>query len=183
MSNAYKYKQQVMDQCAKVINDLEQMSAFINNSALTDAVEDGAQVLVTAMQEDYNKIDKTGIGGDINIVINAIRSKKTKNRVIVGPDRKASRGWQLSHILEYGTVERYMKKGLRAGNITQKTMRPFQGPNYFRPYAGKYTGVMPARSFIRTAVDRSQPDVIKAIAESLDVKIEKKKQSLGRKKK
>lgn len=113
-----------------------------------NVLKESAQPLIDAMKAKV-PVDT----GRLRESITVWSAKRRPYRVYVGPSYKIYDGGRIAHILEYGTVERVMKKGLRAGGITQTTMQKFEGPPIFAPYKGKKTGVVMARPFIRPAVD------------------------------
>ena len=127
------------------------------------------KILTTAAQPLINEMKtrapkNTGSLADSISVWNA---RKTPYRVWVGPSYKIGNGGRHAHLVEYGTVERVMKKGLRAGNITQGTMQVFKGPSYFRPFAGKSVGIMPAQPFIRNSVEAARSTVVQNIHQAI----------------
>jgi len=106
-------------------------------------------------------------------------ARKNPYRVYVGPSYKLGGGGRVAHILEYGTVERVMTKGLRAGGITQSTMERFKGPSEFAPYKGKSTGVVMARPFIRPAVEAASDLVIRNLQHNILVNLATRAKKLG----
>jgi len=109
--------------------------------------------------------------GKLRESITVWSGKRRPYRVYVGPNyrwwglRKGGRGVRfgkggsIAHIIEYGTVNRVMQKGLRAGGITDVTMQKFKGPPQFAPYKGKSTGVVAARPFIRPALAATKKEI------------------------
>ena len=106
-------------------------------------------------------------------------AKKNPYRVYVGPSYKLGGGGRVAHILEYGTVERVMAKGLRAGGITQSTMQVFQGPRKFAPYKGKRLGAVVARPFIRPAVEAVNDVVVRNLQQNILANLAMRAEKLG----
>ena len=106
-----------------------------------------------------NAPTKTGV---LDASLAVMPSKKNIYFKWVGP-RYANRrsdnkgeGGNHAHLVEYGTKERYMKKGLFAGGFTRESggAQKFKGYGKYAPYAGKYTGIMTAKPFIRPTYDK-----------------------------
>lgn len=169
---------------AKDISNVANVMKGLSKGILTDkqiqyVMTRGAQPLANQMQANYNAIDASD--GTVALQFDIKPSRKKVNIVYAGVNKK-SKGYQLTHLLEYGSVERVMKKGLRAGNITQKTMSKYKGFGAFTPKAGKSTGVMPAFAFMRKAVVSSRSEVIAKMETEFDAYLTKKVKQLNAKK-
>ena len=134
------------------------LEAMAGNGLIRKDVEkvltESAQPLINSMKAKV-PVDT----GRLRESITVWSAKRNPYRVYVGPSYRIYNGGRIAHILEYGTVERVMKKGLRAGNITQTTMQKFKGPPIFVPYKGKRLGAVVARPFIRPAVEETRSEV------------------------
>ena len=106
-----------------------------------------------------NAPTKTGV---LDASLAVMPSKKNIYFKWVGP-RYANRrsynkgeGGNHAHLVEYGTKERYMKKGLLEGGFTRESggSQKFKGKYEHKPFAGKYTGIMTAKPFIRPTYDK-----------------------------
>lgn len=145
---------------AAIIKDFGEVKMALNamnvlrDDEIKKLLTQAAQPLINEMRTRAPK-DKGALARSIDVW----NARKTPYRVWVGPSYKLGQGGRHAHLVEYGTAERVMKKGLRAGNITQATMQVFRGPSYFRPFAGKRVGVMPAQPFIRNSVQATGDQV------------------------
>lgn len=88
----------------------------------------------------------------------------------VGPDyrqRSGPGGGHHAHLVEYGTKERYMKKGLLPGGFTRSSggAKKFTGFGIFTPTVGKATGKAPAKPFIRPVYDEYGDAIIDMLIE------------------
>lgn len=149
---------------------------------LNGALQTAATPVINNLQQKYDAYDKTDGGGNLMVVFNAKPSRSRRGVIIIGPDRKRSKGWQLLHLIEYGSVARYMKKGLRAGGITQKTMQPYKlpkAPATFKPYKGKYTGVMPAKRFMLNTIAETEGQVLETMKKQIKKVSDKKLKQMG----
>lgn len=105
--------------------------------------------------------------GTLKASIGVVQSKKNNNFFWVGPQysnrNSAFEGGNHGHLLEYGTKERYMKKGLYAGGFTRESggTKKFSGTALYEPFAGKYTGKMnTSKAFIRPTYDNLGASII-----------------------
>jgi hypothetical protein len=104
--------------------------------------------------------------GTLKNSIGVIRSKKNNFFFWVGPQysNKSSsfEGGNHAHLVEYGTKERYMKKGLLAGGFTRVSggTQKFKGKPEYAPYAGKYLGIMTSKPFLRPTYDSMGATII-----------------------
>jgi hypothetical protein len=95
-----------------------------------------------------------------------VRSKKSNYFFWVGPQysnkSSAFQGGNHAHLVEYGTKERYMKRGLLAGGFTRASggTQKFKGKSEYAPYAGKYLGTMVSKPFIRPTYDSMGATII-----------------------
>lgn len=120
--------------------------------------------------------------------IKIFKSRKNRYFMWVGPEYTNRRsynkgeGGNHAHLVEYGTKERYMKKGLLAGGFTRESggTVTFKGKHKNIPYAGKYTGKMGAKPFMRPTYDKMNNYIINSLKEAtlLAVKIEAEKNGL-----
>jgi hypothetical protein len=98
--------------------------------------------------------------GALKASIGVSRSKKNNYFFWVGPQysNKSSAfvGGNHAHLVEYGSKERYMKRGLLAGGFTRSSggTKKFEGKPEYAPYAGKYLGTMTAKPFVRPTYDQ-----------------------------
>lgn len=168
---------------ASIIKDFGEVKMALESLAGTGAIttKDINKVLMDAAQPLIADM-KSRAPKDTGRLANSITvwsAKRRPYRVYVGPSYKLWAGGRIAHIIEYGTVERFMKKGLRAGGITQSTMEPFKGKPEWVPYKGKSTGVVPARPFIRPAVEATQTQVIERLRNNMLVVIANKAKKAG----
>lgn len=97
--------------------------------------------------------------GALKASIGVNKSKKNPLFVWVGPQysnkSSLSEGGNHAHLVEFGSKARYMKRGLIAGEFTRESggSKKFEGLPRHAPYAGKFTGVMPATPFVRPTFD------------------------------
>lgn len=139
-----------------------------------NVLKESAQPLIDAMKSKV-PVDT----GMLRQSISVWSAKRRPYRVYVGPSYKIFDGGRIAHIIEYGTVERVMKKGLRAGVITQTTMQKFAGPPIFAPYKGKRTGVVSARPFIRPAVASTSEEISNRLKQNVLELVTLKARKLG----
>jgi HK97 gp10 family phage protein len=151
-------RQAVIQQAGEVAKALLNTRDGLNAKQLQEMLTKAAQPLIDEMKKQAPKNT-----GALAQSITVWSSRKNPYRVWVGPSYKLGVGGRHAHLVEYGTAERVMKQGLRAGGITQSTMKPFAGPPKFAPYAGKRVGVMPAQPFIRTSVAMAKDVVVNNI--------------------
>jgi len=131
----------------------------INNAESLEILQTVAAPVVADMQSSAP--NKTGA------TMRSIRvyrqAKSPYRKIQIGPMYVKGGGpdaGNAAHLTEFGTAERVMKKGLRAGGITQKTMEPFAGPNFFRPYAGKPLGRVQSKAWIYNVFIRQKSAVL-----------------------
>lgn len=107
-----------------------------------------------------NAPTKTGV---LDASLAVMPSKKNIYFKWVGPrysnknSYNKGEGGNHAHLVEYGTKERYMKKGLFAGGFTRESggAEKFKGKFKHKPFAGKYTGKMKTNgAFIRPTYDK-----------------------------
>jgi hypothetical protein len=104
--------------------------------------------------------------GTLKASIGVVKSKKNNFFFWVGPQysnkSSAFEGGNHAHLVEYGTKERYMKKGLLAGGFTRSSggSQKFKGKPEYTPYAGKYLGTMVSKPFIRPTYDSMGATII-----------------------
>jgi len=104
--------------------------------------------------------------GALKASIGVVKSKKSNYFFWVGPQysnkSSAFQGGNHAHLVEYGTKERYMKKGLLAGGFTRSSggAEKFKGKPEHVPYAGKYLGTMVSKPFIRPTYDSMGATII-----------------------
>lgn len=127
--------------------------------------------------------------GTLRFSIKKFRSRKNKYFMWVGPEYTNKHslnkgdGGNHAHLVEFGTKERYMKKGLFAGGYTRESQgaEKFKGKAIWKPFAGKYTGKMKTnKAFIRPTYDKMGSYILQKLAEAakLAIKIEAEKQGL-----
>ena len=148
---------------------------------LNSSLQKAATPIINELQVKYNAYDKSGSDGNLKVIFNAKPSRNRRGVIIIGPDRSKSKGWQLLHLIEYGSVGRYMKRGLRDGNITQK-MQVYKLPNApakFKPYKGKYTGVMPAKRYMLTTMMQNESKVLDIMTQEIKKVSDKKLKQMG----
>lgn len=92
--------------------------------------------------------------------IQMFRSKRdTYGKIWIGPrylsgqHSDSNEAGNHAHLVEYGTQERVMKEGLIYGDTARSTYQKFKGPWYFKPYAGKSTGLVSGIHFMQVAFD------------------------------
>jgi len=133
-------------------NSLKEFTSLANNEALKVETEMQTRVLVNE--------------GTLKASIGVVKSKKNNFFFWVGPQysnkHSAFEGGNHGHLVEFGTKERYMKKGLLAGGFTRVSggTQKFKGKHENTPYAGKYTGIMTAKPFIRPTYDSLGASII-----------------------
>ena len=133
-------------------NSEKQFADLAHNEANKVEVEMAAKVAV----------DK----GTLKASIGVVKSKKNNFFFWVGPQysnkSSAFQGGNHAHLVEYGTKERYMKKGLLAGGFTRVSggTQKFKGKPEYVPYAGKYLGTMVSKPFIRPTYDSMGATII-----------------------
>jgi len=136
-------------------NSEKQFADLAHNEANKVEVEMAAKVAV----------DK----GILKASIGVIKSKKSNYFFWVGPQysnkSSAFEGGNHAHLVEYGTKERYMKKGLLAGGFTRVSggTQKFKGKPEYAPYAGKYLGTMVSKPFIRPTYDSMGASIIESL--------------------
>jgi hypothetical protein len=107
--------------------------------------------------------------GTLKASIGVVKSKKNNFFFWVGPQysnkSSAFQGGNHAHLVEYGTKERYMKKGLLAGGFTRSSggSEKFKGKPEYVPYAGKYLGTMVSKPFIRPTYDSMGTSIIESL--------------------
>ena len=107
--------------------------------------------------------------GTLKASIGVVKSKKNNFFFWVGPQysnkSSAFEGGNHAHLVEYGTKERYMKKGLLAGGFTRSSggSQKFKGKPEYAPYAGKYLGTMVSKPFIRPTYDSMGASIIESL--------------------
>jgi hypothetical protein len=124
--------------------------------------------------------------GTLKLSIGIVKSKKNNNFFWIGPQysnkNSAFEGGNHAHLVEFGTKERYMKKGLLAGGFTRSSggTKKFSGKHENIPYAGKFLGVMQAKPFIRPTYDLIGNTIIENIKKGTEriVKEQGSKQGL-----
>jgi len=133
-------------------NSEKQLIDLAHNEANRVEVEMAAKVAV----------DK----GTLKASIGVVKSKKNNYFFWVGPQysnkSSAFEGGNHAHLVEYGTKERYMKKGLLAGGFTRVSggTQKFKGKPEYAPYAGKYLGTMVSKPFLRPTYDSLGASII-----------------------
>ena len=136
-------------------NSEKQFADLAHNEANKVEVEMAAKVAV----------DK----GTLKASIGVVKSKKNNFFFWVGPQysnkSSAFQGGNHAHLVEYGTKERYMKKGLLAGGFTRSSggSEKFKGKPEYVPYAGKYLGTMVSKPFIRPTYDSMGTSIIESL--------------------
>lgn len=126
-------------------NSLKELTNLANNEALKVETEMQTRVAVNE--------------GTLKASIGVVKSKKNNFFFWIGPQYSnkstAFQGGNHGHLVEFGTKERYMKKGLLAGGFTRVSggTQKFKGKFEHTPFAGKYTGIMTAKPFIRPTYD------------------------------
>lgn len=99
---------------------------------------------------------------DDGILLDSIRSftsrKNPDTFIWIGPDYRrftGPGGGYHAHLVEYGTKERYMKRGLLPGGYTRSSggTKKFSGRNNYKPFAGKWLNKAEAKPFIRPVID------------------------------
>lgn len=141
-----------------------------------------AYVLAGEMQDQAPL--KTGILRDS---IGRFKSKKNIYFMWVGPTYTNKRsynkgfGGNHAHLVEYGTKERYMKKGLLPGGFTRESNgeKKFTGKSNSKPFAGKNVGAMTANPFIRRTYDIHGNFVLETIKKATILAIEKQAKQQG----
>ena len=105
--------------------------------------------------------------GNLKASIGVIKSKKSNYFFWVGPQYSNKNtpfvGGNHAHLVEYGSKERYMKKGLFAGGFTRESdgAQKFKGYGKYAPYAGKRTGKMKTKgAFMRPTYDSLGASII-----------------------
>jgi HK97 gp10 family phage protein len=133
----------------------------VSEPQLKKIVEVQAENISNVMQSKVT-VDK----GTLKASIGVSKSKKNNYFFWVGPQYAGKNslfeGGNHGHLVEFGTKERYMKKGLFAGGFTRKSQgtEKFKGFGEYTPFAGKYTGVMKASPFVRPTYDSLGSTVI-----------------------
>lgn len=141
-----------------------------NNYFFHDIISKAGQE-VEALMKNQIISNGTVASGMLRDSIRTFVSKKNPNFIWIGPDYRiynGQGGGYHAHFIEYGTKERYMKKGLLAGDFTRKSggSQKFKGPHKWKPYAGKYTGRMKGdRPFLRPVHDLYGNQILKMIYE------------------
>ena len=136
-------------------NSEKQFADLAHNEANKVEVEMAAKVAV----------DK----GTLKASIGVVKSKKNNYFFWVGPQysnkSSAFEGGNHAHLVEYGTKERYMKKGLLAGGFTRVSggTQKFKGKPEYAPHAGKYLGTMVSKPFIRPTYDSMGASIIESL--------------------
>ena len=125
-----------------------------SNKAFIDLAHNEANKVKVEMAAKV-AVDK----GTLKASIGVVKSKKNNFFFWVGPQysnkSSAFEGGNHAHLVEYGTKERYMKKGLLAGGFTRVSggTQKFKGKPEYAPYAGKYLGTMVSKPFLRPTYD------------------------------
>jgi hypothetical protein len=129
----------------------------VSEPQLKKIVEGEAENISNVMQSKVT-VDK----GTLKASIGVSKSKKNNYFFWVGPQYAGKNslfeGGNHAHLIEYGTKERYMKRGLMAGGFTRESQgtEKFKGKfGEYTPFAGKYTGSMTASTIcIRPTYDK-----------------------------
>lgn len=133
-------------------NSTTEIAAMVKNEASKIEVEIKSRIAV----------DK----GTLKASIGVVRSKKNNYFFWIGPQysnrNSAFEGGNHAHLVEYGSKQRYMKKGLLAGGFTRVSggAKKFTGSHKNIPYAGKSTGVMTSKPFLRPTYDNLGQTII-----------------------
>lgn len=123
--------------------------------------------------------------GTLKASIGVIKSKKNNNFFWIGPqysNRNSSfEGGNHAHLVEFGSKERYMKKGLLAGGFTRVSggTKKFTGKHENIPYAGKYLGAMKPKPFIRPTYDLMGTSIIENLKRGTELIVKKQGQKQG----
>jgi len=131
--------------------------------------EDLYKALATSVQPMINGI-RNNIPvhtGNLRESVGLIERNKGKSKgkdwanIMIGARTYGGYKGYHASLLEKGTDERIMTKGLRAGDITQKTMQPFAGKWWMKPEAGKSTGKITGRRWMQKGFDEHKEEVFK----------------------
>jgi len=139
---------------------------------LDKTFENSEKQLVDLAHNEANRVEvemaaKVAVDkGTLKASIGVVKSKKNNYFFWVGPQysnkSSAFEGGNHAHLVEYGTKERYMKKGLLAGGFTRVSggTQKFKGKPEYAPYAGKYLGTMVSKPFLRPTYDSLGASII-----------------------
>ena len=132
---------------------------------LDKTFENSSKAFIDLAHNEANRVEvemaaKVAVDkGTLKASIGVVKSKKNNYFFWVGPQysnkSSAFEGGNHAHLVEYGTKERYMKKGLLAGGFTRVSggTQKFKGKPEYAPYAGKYLGTMVSKPFLRPTYD------------------------------
>lgn len=139
---------------------------------LDKTFENSSKAFIDLAHNEANRVEvemaaKVAVNkGTLKASIGVVKSKKNNYFFWVGPQysnkSSAFEGGNHAHLVEYGTKERYMKKGLLAGGFTRVSggTQKFKGKPEYAPYAGKYLGTMVSKPFLRPTYDSLGASII-----------------------
>ena len=120
---------------------------------------------IKSKMQDIVSVDK----GDLKRSIDVVNSRKNNKFFWVGPQysnrNSAFVGGNHAHLVEFGSKERYMKKGLLPGSFTRGSggTKKFTGQNNYEPFAGKWLNKMPQKPFVRPTADNYGTQIIETL--------------------
>jgi hypothetical protein len=164
-------------------NGLNQLETALRDLNITDAESINIlQTIAAPIVTDLQTSAPNKTGATMRSIRVYRQAKSPYRKIQIGPMYVKGGGpdaGNAAHLSEFGTAERTQKKGLRAGGITQKTMEPFKGPNFFRPYAGKPLGRVQAKQWILNVYKRQQSAAQSTGNQMLLAAIDKKAKQQG----
>lgn len=138
-----------VDEMVKKLSDIE-----FKGDDIYDVIRVASTPMVDAIRNSI-PIHTGNLRRSIDFIERSRRKGKFKNAATVIIGARTYGGFKGLHasVLEKGTNERKMTRGLRAGDITQKTMEHYKGPWFFKPFKGKSTGKIEGRLFMAKGFD------------------------------
>lgn len=160
---------------ATIQNDVESVVKNALKNTFEQSDSEFVKIVDLAANDLMNKmqsivaVDK----GNLKSSIGVINSKKNNKFKWVGPQysnrNSAFVGGNHAHIVEFGTKERYMKKGLLPGGFTRSSggTKKFAGLPKYAPYAGKFLGTVQSQPFVRPTIDNYGPSTIDTLKQKV----------------
>lgn len=159
----------------KIVSDMLTQTFDQSAKSFQDIVLGEANAILQNMSSRVH-VDQ----GTLKASLGIYKSKKNPLFNWVGPEYSnrysIATGGNHAHLVEFGSKERYMKKGLLAGGFTRKSggAEKFKGKSEHVPYAGKSTGVMPTTgAFIRPTYDSMGASTLASLKNKVLIEVEK----------
>jgi len=159
----------------KVEQELQRL--VLTGEELLPNIRGAAAQMVEAVR-NATPVDTGRLRESIGFIDRSKSKSRTKWRagVIIGARNYGSFRGMGAHafLVEFGTAERVMLKGLRPGGITQKSMEKYSGHGAYTPRAGKSTGQVVGRRFMQKTFDANADLVGRQIIANIEEQLKKK---------